>query len=95
MEVQEIAKEIVELSTRSERVHQEISVESNSKDPSRHFPYYRFNVDRGMEKIRLQEWKAKVRIEELTMGYMDDDGVKRKKNECAEMLCRPSEIERM
>jgi predicted acylesterase/phospholipase RssA len=95
LELQEIAKEIVELSTRSERVHQEMSVESNSKDPSRCFPYCRFNVDRGMETVGLQEWKAKVRIEELTMGYMDDDNIKRKKNGCAEMLWRPSEIERM
>jgi Patatin-like phospholipase len=95
MEVQAMAKEIVELSTRSERVHQEMSVESNSKDPSRHFPYYRFNVDRGMETIGLQEWKAKVRIEELTMGYMDDEDVKRTKNACAEILWKPSEIERM
>jgi hypothetical protein len=90
-----MAKEIVELSTRSERVHQEMSVESNSKDPSRRFPYYRFNVDRGMETIGLQEWKAKVRIEELTMGYMDDEDVKRTKNACAEILWKPSEIERM
>jgi Patatin-like phospholipase len=95
MEVQAMAKEIVELSTRSERVHQEMSVESNSKDPSRYFPYYRFNVDRGMETIGLQEWKAKVRIEELTMGYMDDEDVKRTKNACAEILWKPSEIERM
>lgn len=96
MEVQAMAKEIVELSTRSERVHQEMSVESNSKDPSRRFQaYYRFNVDRGMETIGLQEWKAKVRIEELTMGYMDDENVKRTKNDCAEVLWRPSVIERM
>jgi Patatin-like phospholipase len=96
MEVQTMAKEIVELSTRSERVHHEMSVESDSKDPTRRFQaYYRFNVDRGMETIGLQEWKAKVRIEELTMGYLDDENVKRIKNDCAAVLWKPSEIERM
>ena len=45
-----------------------------------------FNVDRDMKRIELQEWKAKVRIEELTMGYMDDDSVKRQKNPYAEIL---------
>lgn len=95
MELKKIAEHVVELSTSSEPIHQRLSDESNSRDHARQFPYYRFNVERGMDSIGLEEWKAMVRIEELTARYMDEGDTERKKKMCAEILWKPCEVERM
>jgi patatin-like phospholipase/acyl hydrolase len=65
-ELQKIAQACVEMSTSSEPVHQAIFRQANSRYRDLRFPYYRFNVEKGMDSIGLQEWKARVRIGELT-----------------------------
>jgi predicted acylesterase/phospholipase RssA len=95
IELAKIAKCAVELSTSSELTHQQLSDKSNSRDLAQQFPYYRFNVERGMDSIELQEWKAMVRIEELTARYIAEGDNERKKRACAEILWKPHEVERM
>ena len=42
----------------------------DSTKPNLQFPYYRFNVEQGMECMGLEEWKAKIRMGELAAQYM-------------------------
>jgi hypothetical protein len=95
MELKNIGKRVVEMSTSSEPVHQELLKLSGSKDPAQQFPYFRFNVQRGMDGIGLEEWKAMVRIEELTSRYMAEADMERTKKACAEILWKPPQVERM
>jgi len=90
MELKKIAELVVQLST----IHHGLSDDSNSRDVGKRFPYYRFNVERGMECIGLEEWKAMVRIEELTARYMSEGPTERRKKECAEVLQKPPPVER-
>src|SRR5947207_15596085 len=95
MKLKSIAERVVELSTSSEPIHQRLSYKSNSRDPEQKFTYYRFNVERGMDGIGLEEWKTMVRIEELTVRYMGEGDTERKKKACAEILWKPYQVERM
>jgi predicted acylesterase/phospholipase RssA len=90
-----IGKACVELSTSSEPTHEAMLALANSKDPYHRFPYYRFNVENGMDSIGLEEWKANVRIGELTEQYMRKGERKMDKVACAGILISPAPIERM
>ena len=94
MELKKIGKACVDMSTSSEPVHQAIFRLANSRDPDLHFPYYRFNVERGMESIGLEEWKAKVRMGELTTQYMREGEAEMKRNTCVQNLWKPVALER-
>jgi hypothetical protein len=52
-----VAEVCVQLCTSSEEVHETMLREANSPNLDKRFTYYRFNVERGMEAIGLQEWK--------------------------------------
>jgi Patatin-like phospholipase len=93
MELNKIGKACVDMSTSSESAHEALFKLANSRDPDLRFPYYRFNVERGMESIGLQEWKAKVRIGELTTLYMGGGESQRKRDVCAQDLWKPAAIE--
>jgi len=93
--LRDIVRHIVDMSTNSEPVHQDLLRLSTSVDRTQQFPYFRFNVQRGMDDIRLEEWKSTVRIKELTSRYMADADTEREKNKCAEILCTPPQVERM
>ena len=88
-----IGKACVELSMSSEPTHEAMLALANSKDPHHRFPYYRFNVDNGMDSIGLEEWKANVRIGELTEQYMRQGERKRDKVACAGTLRSPAPVE--
>ena len=94
MELKKIGKACVDMSTSSEPVHQLIFGLANSRDPDLWFPYYRFNVERGMESIGLEEWKAKVRMGDLTTQYMREGESERKRYACVQDLWKPAAIER-
>jgi len=89
-----IGKACVELSTSSEPTHEAIVTLANSKDPHYRFPYYRFNVENGMDSIGLEEWKANVRIGELTEQYMRKRERQMDKFACAGNLINPAPVER-
>ena len=93
-ELKKIAKACVDMSTNSEPVHQTIFRLANSPDPDLKFPYHRFNVEKGMESIGLEEWKAKVRIGELTTQYMRSGEGEMKRNTCVQGLWKPAPVER-
>ena len=76
-------------------IHQRLLDNPNSQDPAQQCPYYRFNVERCMDSVGLEEWKAIVRIEELTARYMSEGDTERKKKACAEILLKPSQVEHM
>jgi hypothetical protein len=50
--------------------------------------YHRFNVERGMNSIGLQEWKTIVRMGELTTRYLAEEEGKPKRNACLQEFWR-------
>jgi hypothetical protein len=87
--VTSIAETCVKLATSSEAVHQDILRESRPYKSRQGFAYYRFNVERGMESIGLEEWKKMHEIAECTARYMDEEEGREKRNNCARDLIRP------
>lgn len=94
MELQKIGKACVDMSTSSEPIHDAVFRIANSRDPDLRFPYYRFNVEKGMGSIGLEEWKAKVRMGELTTQYIGTGEGEMKRNQCAHDLWKPVAVER-
>ena len=84
--IKNIAKACVDLSTNTEHVHNQMFASASSH----HRMYYRFNVERGMESIGLQDWKASVRIGELTKSYLEENEMRMKKDKCVEDLLNPT-----
>jgi hypothetical protein len=93
-EMLHIGKACVELSTSSEPTHQAMLTLATSNDPHHRFPYYRFNVENGMDSIGLEECKANVRIGEITEQYMRKRESKMDKVACAGILINPAPVER-
>ena len=93
MTLKRFAQELVTLSTNSEDTHNSMSKIANSYDHWLEFPYYRFNVPSGMDKIGLQEWKKQAKIGALTWGYLSRDEVKREVDKCTECLFNPPGFE--
>jgi hypothetical protein len=50
--------------------------------------YYRFNVDRGLEEIGLQESKKKTEIAAATRRYVESQTIFRQMKACANNLTR-------
>ena len=94
IELKKIGKACVDLSTSSEPIHQDVLKQAQSRDPDLRFPYYRFNVEKGMDSIGLEEWKARVRIGELTGQYMRGGEEELKRNMCVQDLWKPAQVER-
>ena len=87
-----IVKGLVELSTNSERVHRQVWDEAHSQEESAQFPYFRFNVHRGMDQIGLEEWTKMERMTAMTLNYLGDPEVKNELEKCAEGLLNPSAL---
>jgi predicted acylesterase/phospholipase RssA len=85
-----IVKALVGLSTNSESTHRRVWEEANSQDESVQFPYFRFNVPRGMEEIMLEEWKKAEEVADMTRSYLGYPDVKEELRKCAEGLQNPS-----
>jgi Patatin-like phospholipase len=94
-ELKKIAIACVEMSTISEPVHDKMVGIANSRDPDIRdgLRYHRFNVERGMESIGLQEWKTTVRMGELTARYLAEEEGRLKRNACVQDLLNPSVVE--
>jgi predicted acylesterase/phospholipase RssA len=93
--LKKIAIACVEMSTSSEPVHDKIVGLANSRDPyiRAGLRYHRFNVERGMDGIGLEEWKARVRMGELTARYLAEEEGRLKKEACVQDLLKPSVVE--
>jgi predicted acylesterase/phospholipase RssA len=86
-------KELAKLSTESEDTHNKMWKAANSEDKSLQFPYYRFNVSSGMERIGLEEWRRAGKIISMTQGYFETAAVRKEMEECAKKLLNPSPFE--
>jgi Patatin-like phospholipase len=84
---------VVALSTNSESTHRRVWGEAHSQDESAQFPYFRFNVDEGMEDIGLEEWKKVIDMTGMTRSYLDEPEVKEDLKSCARGLVFPSAFE--
>jgi hypothetical protein len=82
-----IVKALVNLSTSSESTHLRVWEEANSQDETARFPYFRFNVQRGMDEIGLEEWRKVEAMADLTRSY----GISGHPKGVAEMLRRSAE----
>jgi hypothetical protein len=94
MELKKIGKACVDMSTSSEPVHEAVFRIANSRDPDQQFSYHRFNVEKGMESVGLEEWKANVRMGEPTAQYMRTCEGEMKRNICVPDLWKPTAVER-
>ena len=93
MELKKIGQACVNMSTSSEPIHDAIFRLATSPDSDMRFPYHRFNVEKGMDSIGLEEWKAKVRMGELTERYMREGEGELKRNKCVYDLWKPAKVE--
>src|SRR5271156_6653364 len=93
-ELKNVGLACVKLSTSSEPIHQELARSAISSDPHLRFPYWRFNVETGMDSIGMEEWKASLRLGELTRLYMREVKAQEDKVACAQRLIEPPPVER-
>jgi hypothetical protein len=88
-----IINALVNLSTSSEGTHLRVWEEANSQDEVAQFPYFRFNVVRGMDEIGLEEWRMAEVMTDLTRSYLESPDIKKELGKCAEGLLNPSAFE--
>lgn len=84
-----VADACVRLATSSESAHQSILRRSQPRNSWQGFAYHRFNVERDMGSIDLQEWQKLEEIAECAARYMDEEEGREKRNKCAQDLIRP------
>jgi len=83
----------MDLTTNSEFVHQRLLGHVTSNDPEKKFPYHRFNVERDMEDIELQEWEKMEEMAQHTAVYMEQGEGELKRNNCVQDLMNPPAME--
>lgn len=83
----------VELCNNSERVHERIFNAANSADIDSRFPYHRFDVDRNMDKISLEEWRRMVEMTALTSNYLSQGETQKSVDQCVKCLLDPPKVE--
>lgn len=80
-----IAEACVALTTSSEQVHQRVLRKCLDEGEGR-CKYFRFQVERGMDEIGLEEWEKMDEMGDHARRYMDEGEGERKKDECVESL---------
>jgi predicted acylesterase/phospholipase RssA len=88
------AEELAKLSTEAEDTHRKMFRQANADDAYLRFPYYRFNVQGGMEGIGLEEWKKVTKMGALTRGYLSHPSTQTDLEKCSEKLLNPDAVER-
>jgi patatin-like phospholipase/acyl hydrolase len=86
--VKAIAEACVQLTTNSEPAHQRLFKQSFSRDSGKRFPYHRFNVERDMQDIGLEEWEKWEEMAAHTAAYMEAGEGIQKRDRCVEDLMR-------
>jgi predicted acylesterase/phospholipase RssA len=90
-----IVKALVNLSTSSEGTHLRVYEEAHSQDEAAQFPYFRFNVQRGLDEIGLEEWKMAEAMGDVTRSYLESPDIKRELEKCAAGLLNSLSFEGM
>jgi hypothetical protein len=88
-----IAHACADLCNNSERVHERLFAIANSKDFGLRFPYYRFDADRDMDKIQLDEWKRMNEMVAFTRKYLSEGVTREQMSQCVESVLNPPAIE--
>jgi predicted acylesterase/phospholipase RssA len=91
--LQMIGEACVKLSRSAEATHQRTLKAANTQDPDGAFPYYRFNVERGMDDIRFHEWYKLQEIGAHTSRYLDEGEGRTILEQCAQTLINPPLVE--
>jgi hypothetical protein len=86
--VKAMAEACVRLTTNSEPAHQRLFKQSFSLDSSKRFPYHRFNVERDMQDIGLEEWEKWEEMAAHSAAYMEAGEGIQKRDRCVEDLLR-------
>lgn len=76
----------VKLATNSEPVHERLYRQMEAANPRGALRYHRFNVDRDMNDIGLQEWQKMEEMGSHTAAYMEEAEKVAKKNSCVQDL---------
>jgi len=76
----------VKLATNSESVHERVFRQMVAADADGQLRYHRFNVDRDMEDIGLQEWQKMEEMGSHTAAYMEEAEKVVKRNTCVQDL---------
>jgi hypothetical protein len=84
-----LVKSLIELSTSSESTHLRVWSEAHAQDELVQFPYYRFNVQRGMDEVSHEEWKLVEVIADMTRSYLNLPDIKQELEKCAKGLENP------
>lgn len=77
-----IAKALGQIVTNSSPPHRRLEL-AFSEHPS---PYFRFNVDRGLESVVLDEWAKYQEVYSHTEGYMQEPEQKAKMAACVRCI---------
>jgi hypothetical protein len=93
--VKNIAQACVQLGTNSEFVHQRILGQVNNVGSTIPLLYYRFNVDRDMQNIALQEWNKAEEMAAHTAAYMQEGERVVRRNRCVQDLIEIGIIDRL
>ena len=87
-----IVRSCVDLCDNSERVHERVFQMANANDVTLRFPYGRFDVNRDMDKVKLDEWRKMPEMTSLTKKYMSEGTSVREMNRCVQWILNPPEF---
>jgi predicted acylesterase/phospholipase RssA len=79
-----MANALQSVATDTESTHETLQNEAEGK-----FPYFRFNVERDVGDIGLQDWKKQQALTTNTIAYLRESDSKKKKIECSRVLTDP------
>jgi len=80
------------LITNSEDVHQRLL--RAARTPDKAFPYFRFNVEREVGDIGLEDWKKEEEITVHTASYLEEQEAEERKTACVKVLIDPPSFPR-
>ena len=80
-----MASGLTNIVTNTEAVHDSLHREADEK-----FPYFRFNVERNVGDIGLEDWKRSEALTTHTSAYMGTYDLEKKKTLCAKCLIDPT-----
>ena len=88
----DLARRLQEVSTESDKTAKEFYYEHRHALGGEEPRYFRFTVERGLEKVGLDESSKKGRIIEATKEYLNDGEVFDKLEKCAERLAQRQSV---
>lgn len=86
-DLRQLVRALVDMASDTQTTHQNFLEDIETKYGLDQRIYFRFNVDRGLANIALEEWKHFESIEVATRAYIRDN--KHRIRSCAESLVHP------